>query len=59
MTTPVNLNKVRKAKARTKAKAIADQNAVRFGQTKSDKLRAATLNEKAARKLSEHKREDS
>lgn len=34
---PVNLNKVRKAKARAEQKARADENAVKFGRTKSQK----------------------
>ncbi|WP_209504002.1 MULTISPECIES: DUF4169 family protein [unclassified Ruegeria] len=34
---PVNLNRYRKEKARAEKKARADQNAVAFGRTKSEK----------------------
>ncbi len=34
---PVNLNRYRKEKARAEKKARADQNAVKFGQTKAEK----------------------
>ncbi|MGR3505706.1 MAG: DUF4169 family protein [Paracoccaceae bacterium] len=37
MSTPVNLNRVRKDKARAEAKARADENAVKFGRSKADK----------------------
>jgi len=56
--TPVNLNKVRKAKARMSAKATADQNAVRYGQTKALKEQLAAQAVSAARLLSGHQRED-
>jgi hypothetical protein len=35
---PVNLNQVRKDRARAEAKKIADQNAVKFGRTKAERL---------------------
>lgn len=37
MTEPVNLNKVRKAKARAEAGALAASNRVKFGRTKGEK----------------------
>ena len=37
MSTPVNLNRVRKDKARAEAKARADENPVKFGRSKADK----------------------
>ncbi len=37
MSQPVNLNRYRKQKARADKKARADQNAVKFGQTKAQK----------------------
>ena len=37
MTQPVNLNKVRKERARAEKKARADENARRFGRSKSEK----------------------
>jgi hypothetical protein len=35
---PINLNRARKDRARAEAKKIADQNAVRFGRTKAERL---------------------
>lgn len=35
---PINLNKVRKARARAQAVARADRNAVTFGRSKAQKL---------------------
>ena len=35
---PINLNQVRKARAKLRAKAQASENAVKFGRTKSQKL---------------------
>ncbi|WP_299280839.1 DUF4169 family protein [uncultured Tateyamaria sp.] len=46
---PVNLNKIRKARARTTAKAQADANAVRFGLTKDQKMRAKGENSRVTR----------
>ncbi len=37
MSQVVNLNKARKAKAKSSAKAKADENAVKFGRTKAEK----------------------
>ena len=57
MSTPVNLNKVRKAKKRAEARRQSDQNAIAFGRSKAEKdaLKAeAALN---VRKLDGHKRE--
>lgn len=34
---PINLNKVRKARAKAKARATASENAVRFGRSKAEK----------------------
>ena len=35
---PVNLNRYRKDKARAEKKARADQNAVKFGRSKAEKI---------------------
>jgi len=47
---PVNLNHARKAKTRAEAKAKADENAIRFGRTKAEKVldaaRVAQANER-------------
>ena len=55
---PVNLNKVRKARDRTAAKQKADENAVRFGQTKAERVLEATRATKAAARLDQLKFED-
>lgn len=57
MTTPVNLNKVRKAQARAEKRARADQNAIRFGQTKAEKQAVKRAQEKAKSHLDRHKRD--
>jgi len=57
MSTPVNLNKVRKLRERETRKAEAAENAVRFGQTKADRQAAKARAEKAARIVDAHKRE--
>lgn len=51
MSTPVNLNRFRKAKARADKKARADENAVKFGRTKAQKELEKAEAEKARRAL--------
>lgn len=55
---PINLNKARKARARAEARRQADENAVRFGRTKAQRLLEAARNEKARRMLDRHRVED-
>lgn len=55
---PVNLNQARKTRARADAKARADQNAVRFGRTKAERLLDAAKAEQASDRLSQLKFED-
>lgn len=55
---PINLNKARKAKAREDAKARADENAVKYGRTKAQRLLEATQQEQASKRLSQLKFED-
>lgn len=55
---PVNLNHMRKTRARADAKAKADQNAVRFGQTKAERVLDAAKVELANNRLSQLKFED-
>jgi hypothetical protein len=55
---PVNLNQARKAKTRAEAKASADENAVRFGRTKAQKVLEATQAQQASDRLSQLKFED-
>ena len=57
MSTPINLNKVRKDRARAEKKARADRNAVAFGRTKAEKDAERLREEKATRDLDGHKRE--
>ncbi|MDF1855494.1 DUF4169 family protein [Pseudooceanicola sp.] len=56
-TPPINLSKIRKAKARAEKKARGDENATKFGQSKVDKARDKARNAKARRDLDGHKRE--
>ena len=57
MTQPVNLNRVRKDKARAAKKARADENAIKFGRSKTQK-RAETLEaDMQVARLDQHKRE--
>ena len=55
MTTPINLNKARKAKARRDARKQADENAVKFGRTKAEKARDRSDADRATRELDQHK----
>lgn len=55
---PVNLNKVRKTRARAEAKAKADENAIRFGRTKAQQLLDAARAEKARAQLDQLKFDD-
>lgn len=53
----VNLNKACKARARVKARAEADENAVKFGRTKAEKGLEKMRAEKARAALDAHKRD--
>ena len=44
---PVNLNRVRKEKARVQKRARADENAVKFGRTKAEKQLEAARKQKS------------
>lgn len=54
MTTPINLNRARKTRARAEDKAKADANAARFGRTKAERLLEATKTAKARAMLDQH-----
>ena len=54
----INLNKVRKARARAIGKTQAAENRVRFGQTKGEKAVSKLEAERARRELDGMKRED-
>jgi len=58
MAQPVNLNRFRKDKARAVQKARAEQNAVKYGRSKAEKLCDTTKAEKAARDLDGHQRDE-
>ncbi len=57
MAEPINLNRARKAKARTDAQAKAAENRVKFGRTKAERTLAEALRAKAAKGLDASKRE--
>jgi hypothetical protein len=57
MVDPINLNKVRKAKAQSAARAQAAANRVAFGRTKAEKTAAISETEKAQRLLDGAKRD--
>jgi hypothetical protein len=57
MSEPVNLNRVRKARAKADDKAKAAQNRVAFGRTRAEKDLAEARRDKAARALDAKKRE--
>lgn len=58
MTTPVNLNRFRKEKAKVEAKTAAVENRVKFGRTKAETSLARAQREKAERALDASRRED-
>lgn len=57
MSNVINLNKVRKAKARTASEKLAAENRLRFGRSKDEKQRERNQTLEAARKLDGHKLE--
>ena len=54
----VNLKRHRKRKDRAAKEEIAAENRVQFGRTKAEKELTEALNEKAAKDLEQHKREE-
>ena len=55
MTQPVNLNRVRKQRARVDKTKQAAENAVKFGRTKAQKSLQSAQTEKGQRDLDSHK----
>jgi hypothetical protein len=53
----INLRAVRKAKARLKNRAQADENAVKFGLSKVEKKQGTAVSDKERRDLDGHKKE--
>ena len=54
----VNLNKARKARARSERKAKADANSVKYGRSKSEREHIAKTADLTRQRLDGHKRED-
>ena len=57
MSEPINLNKARKAKAKSEAKALAVENRAKFGRTRAQKTAAQAEVDKLGRQIDAHKRE--
>lgn len=57
MSTPLNLNRFRKERARAEKKARAEENSVQYGQTKAEKQLQKARAEQITRTLDGHKRE--
>jgi len=57
MTTPINLNKARKAKEKADAEQRAKENRAKFGLTKAEKKLEAAKAEKQAKLTEGHRRE--
>jgi hypothetical protein len=57
MNSPLSLNKARKDRDRSARKSQADQNSVKFGQTKAQKEALKARAQLMARNLEGHKRE--
>lgn len=55
-TSPINLNRVRKERARAEKRANADANAVKHGRSKAERARDAADAAQAARRLDGHKK---
>jgi hypothetical protein len=51
MADPVNLNRIRKRRAREDDQKIAAENRIRFGRTKAERDKARRESEKAAKDL--------
>jgi hypothetical protein len=54
---PINLNRARKAKAKTEGQAQAALNRAKFGRTKAEKQAAKAEAERVARTLDQSRRE--
>ena len=57
MSTPVNLNRYRKDKARAAKRAKADENAAKFGRSKAEKAKETAEAAREVARLDGHKRE--
>jgi len=57
MSAPINLNRARKAKAKSEAKTLAAENRAKFGRTRAQKAVTQAEADKLAREVEDHKRE--
>jgi hypothetical protein len=57
VSTPVNLNRARKEKARADKKTRASENVVKFGRTKADKDLEKARADQARKTLDAHRKE--
>ena len=57
MSTPINFNKVRKARARAEKRAKGDANAAKFGRTKAERKTDAERTARAERFLDQRERD--
>ena len=58
MSGPVNLNKARKASGKIKKRQQADENAVKFGHNKGERMAVSSRIDKARAVLDQHRIED-
>ncbi|MBE7218352.1 MAG: DUF4169 family protein [Caulobacteraceae bacterium] len=58
MAEPINLNHVRKARAKAETRVKAAENRARFGRPKAEREAAERTEDRAARRLEGHRRED-
>lgn len=58
MSHPINLNRVRKDKARAEKRARADGNAAKFGRTKAQKAAEEADRSRAEKHLDQHRRDE-
>lgn len=56
---PINLNRARKARARLAKARTADENAVKFGRTKAQRVRDTAEIDRLRARLDAHQRDDS
>ncbi|WP_018183495.1 DUF4169 family protein [Kaistia granuli] len=54
----INLNRIRKEKARREKASLAEENRVRFGRTRAERALDRIAAEKARRHVDEHRRDD-
>jgi len=57
MSAPINLNRARKARAKSEAQALAAENRAKFGRAKAERTAAQAEADKLARQVEGHKRE--